>query len=244
MSGAAAGSPHGDPAPLHGPLRARRDRAGEVVRALAPPAWLARAGGRRERATRLDGEPGSPDRDDDPDRRWDRTRGRVAAGSGEGQLSGARWRGDGRARRGDVARRRDRSSHDPAVRGRARLARRARPHRRAGGDRRRRLVLGRLERGTGSRRPGRASAGAPPVTDRRRVDHSGDALEGFDVSAWMLAIGFSMAAAGPVFVGALRDLAGGFEARIAVLAALAAAAEVLALTAVPRRGRSMVETPL
>jgi cyanate permease len=60
----------------------------------------------------------------------------------------------------------------------------------------------------------------------------------------MLAIGFSMAAAGPVFLGALRDLAGGFEARIAVLAALAAAAEVLALTAVPRRGRSMVETPL
>lgn len=37
------------------------------------------------------------------------------------------------------------------------------------------------------------------------LDHDTDALEGVDLSAWMLAIGFSMAAAGPVLVGWLRD---------------------------------------
>ena len=68
-----------------------------------------------------------------------------------------------------------------------------------------------------------------PVLLALALDHADDPLEGIDVSAWMLAIGFSMAAAGPVLVGALRDATGDFEAGVGVLAALAATAAVLAV---------------
>lgn len=70
------------------------------------------------------------------------------------------------------------------------------------------------------------------------LDCAEDALAGIDVSAWMLAIGFSMAATAPVLMGALRDLAGGFESGIGALAVLAATAAVLAVTAVRPAGRS------
>jgi CP family cyanate transporter-like MFS transporter len=73
------------------------------------------------------------------------------------------------------------------------------------------------------------------------LDHAANPLEGFDLSAWMLAIGFSMAAAGPVLIGALRDLTGGFGTGIGVLCSLAAAAAVLAVGALPPR-RAMLET--
>ena len=66
------------------------------------------------------------------------------------------------------------------------------------------------------------------------LDCADDHHAGIDISAWMLAIGFSMAAIAPVLMGALRDLSGGFESGVAALAVLAAAAAVLTLTAVGR----------
>lgn len=66
------------------------------------------------------------------------------------------------------------------------------------------------------------------------LDCAEDPLAGIDVSAWMLAIGFSMAATAPVLMGALRDLEGGFESGVGALAVLAATAAVLAVKGVAR----------
>lgn len=66
------------------------------------------------------------------------------------------------------------------------------------------------------------------------LDCADDPLAGLDLSAWMLAIGFSMSATAPVLMGALRDLSGGFKSGVGALAVLAAAAAVLAVTAFGR----------
>lgn len=55
-----------------------------------------------------------------------------------------------------------------------------------------------------------------------------------DVAMWMLGLGYVVAAGGPLAIGALRDLTGGFEAALAILAAASTVTAVLALC-LPRR---------
>jgi CP family cyanate transporter-like MFS transporter len=66
------------------------------------------------------------------------------------------------------------------------------------------------------------------------LDRAGDPLEGVHISAWMLAIGFTMSAPAPVLIGALRDLTGDFTLGVGALAVLGAAAGVLAIVGLGR----------
>jgi MFS transporter, CP family, cyanate transporter len=74
-----------------------------------------------------------------------------------------------------------------------------------------------------------AGAISPPML-ALALDHVEDPRDSADLSEWMLAIGFSIAAAGPVFIGGLRDLADRFEPGVGALAVLAATAALVAVT--------------
>jgi len=54
---------------------------------------------------------------------------------------------------------------------------------------------------------------------------------------WTLGIGFALAGLGPVLVGALRDLSGGFELPIALLRACVVACGLLGQAVGPGFGR-------
>jgi cyanate permease len=59
------------------------------------------------------------------------------------------------------------------------------------------------------------------------------------LTAWMLGLGYFLSALGPVIVGALRDLTGGFTVAIAVVGMFGALSGLLGLSPDIRRSRSM-----
>lgn len=71
------------------------------------------------------------------------------------------------------------------------------------------------------------------------VDH----VEVGEMTAWMLGIGYSLSALGPVVTGILRDLTGQFEVPMLLLFVLSITAAVVALT-IPRARRNKVGSPL
>ncbi|HET8754368.1 MAG TPA: MFS transporter [Solirubrobacteraceae bacterium] len=68
-----------------------------------------------------------------------------------------------------------------------------------------------------------------PLSLTLPIDLRDDAVAVTQLTAWMLGLGYFLSALGPVIVGALRDLTGGFTAAIAVVGALGALSGVLGL---------------
>jgi CP family cyanate transporter-like MFS transporter len=65
------------------------------------------------------------------------------------------------------------------------------------------------------------------------VDLADSAIAVTDLSAWMQGIGYTIAAIAPVLMGAIRDVTGGFETGLGLMAALAIVAGVLGVSAFP-----------
>ena len=70
------------------------------------------------------------------------------------------------------------------------------------------------------------------------VDVAGDAADAASISAFMLLVGYALAATAPVFLGIVRDAAGNFGSVVWILVAIAAAMIPLALALNPARLRS------
>ena len=68
------------------------------------------------------------------------------------------------------------------------------------------------------------------------VDFGREPDEVARLAVWTLGGGYLISAIGPVTVGALRDLSGGFELPMAIVAAMAVGAGVMALTVLPEPG--------
>jgi CP family cyanate transporter-like MFS transporter len=77
-----------------------------------------------------------------------------------------------------------------------------------------------------------------PLTLALPLDVARDATEAGALSTWTLGLGFALSALGPVLVGLLRDLSGGFELPLAVLASCALGSGLLGTLVHPRYGRS------
>jgi MFS transporter, CP family, cyanate transporter len=76
-----------------------------------------------------------------------------------------------------------------------------------------------------------------PLSLTLPIDLRDDAVAVTQLTAWMLGLGYFLSALGPVIVGALRDLTGGFTAAIAVVGALGALSGLLGLAPDLRRDR-------
>jgi CP family cyanate transporter-like MFS transporter len=74
------------------------------------------------------------------------------------------------------------------------------------------------------------------------VDLADTALAVTDLSAWMQGIGYTIAAAAPVLIGALRDATGGFETGLWLMAGLAVVAGLLGIASFPAPARPASET--
>ena len=79
-----------------------------------------------------------------------------------------------------------------------------------------------------------------PLTLTVPLDVARDAAEAGALSVWTLGLGFALSALGPVLVGILRDLSGGFALPLAVLGACALASGLLGQLVHPRYGREVV----
>lgn len=77
-----------------------------------------------------------------------------------------------------------------------------------------------------------------PLTLTLPLDVARNAAEAGALSTWTLGLGFALSAAGPVLVGGLRDLSGGFALPLAVLATCALGSGLLGLLVHPRYGRT------
>lgn len=77
-----------------------------------------------------------------------------------------------------------------------------------------------------------------PLTLTLPLDVARDSAEAAALNTWTLGLGFAFSALGPVLVGVLRDLSGGFELPLLLLAACAAGCGVLGQLVHPRYGRS------
>jgi len=85
-----------------------------------------------------------------------------------------------------------------------------------------------------------ASVGAGalfPLSLTLPIDLRDDAVAVTQLTAWMLGLGYFLSALGPVIVGALRDLTGGFTVAIAVVGTLGALSGLLGLSPDLRRSR-------
>ncbi|HUG30984.1 MAG TPA: MFS transporter [Candidatus Limnocylindria bacterium] len=69
------------------------------------------------------------------------------------------------------------------------------------------------------------------------VDVAGDAADAASISAFMLLVGYALAATSPVVLGVVRDAAGNFESVVWILVAISAAMIPLALSLNPARLR-------
>jgi CP family cyanate transporter-like MFS transporter len=78
-----------------------------------------------------------------------------------------------------------------------------------------------------------------PLTLTLPLDVARDAAEAGALSTWTLGLGFLGSALGPVLVGALRDLSGGFALPLAVLGVCALASGLLGQLVHPRYGREV-----
>jgi MFS transporter, CP family, cyanate transporter len=76
-----------------------------------------------------------------------------------------------------------------------------------------------------------------PLSLTLPIDLRDGAVAVTQLTAWMLGLGYFLSALGPVIVGALRDLTGGFTAAIAVVGALGALSGLLGLAPDLRRDR-------
>jgi len=76
-----------------------------------------------------------------------------------------------------------------------------------------------------------------PLSLTLPIDLRNDAVAVTQLTAWMLGLGYFLSALGPVIVGALRDLTGGFTVAIAVVGALGALSGLLGLAPDLRRDR-------
>jgi CP family cyanate transporter-like MFS transporter len=76
-----------------------------------------------------------------------------------------------------------------------------------------------------------------PLTLTLPLDVAADADEAGALSTWTLGLGFALSALGPVLVGALRDLSGGFTLPLAVLGFCALGCGLLGLLVHPLYGR-------
>lgn len=79
-----------------------------------------------------------------------------------------------------------------------------------------------------------------PLTLTLPLDVARDAAEAGALSVWTLGLGFALSALGPVLVGTLRDLSGGFAVPLAVLAACGLGSGLLGQLVHPRYGRELV----
>jgi CP family cyanate transporter-like MFS transporter len=79
-----------------------------------------------------------------------------------------------------------------------------------------------------------------PLTLTLPLDVARDAAEAGALSVWTLGLGFALSALGPVLVGVLRDLSGGFALPLAVLGACALGSGLLGQAVHPRYGREVV----
>lgn len=78
-----------------------------------------------------------------------------------------------------------------------------------------------------------------PLTLTLPLDVARDAAEAGALSVWTLGLGFLLSALGPVLVGALRDLSGGFTLPLALLGACALGSGLLGQLVHPRYGREV-----
>jgi CP family cyanate transporter-like MFS transporter len=78
-----------------------------------------------------------------------------------------------------------------------------------------------------------------PLTLTLPLDVARDAAEAGALSVWTLGLGFMLSALGPVLVGTLRDLSGGFTLPLAVLGTCALASGLLGQLVHPRYGREV-----
>jgi CP family cyanate transporter-like MFS transporter len=78
-----------------------------------------------------------------------------------------------------------------------------------------------------------------PLTLTLPLDVARDASEAGALSVWTLGLGFLLSALGPVLVGALRDISGGFTLPLALLGACALGSGLLGQLVHPRYGREV-----
>lgn len=90
-----------------------------------------------------------------------------------------------------------------------------------------------------------------PLSLTLPIDLRDDAVAVTQLTAWMLGLGYFLSALGPVIVGALRDLTGGFTVAIAVVGTLGALSGLLGLAPelrrarrTPRRAEGVPEAPI
>jgi CP family cyanate transporter-like MFS transporter len=79
-----------------------------------------------------------------------------------------------------------------------------------------------------------------PLTLTLPLDVARNVGEAGALSVWTLGLGFALSALGPVLVGVLRDLSGGFALPLAVLGTCALASGLLGQAVHPRYGREVV----
>jgi len=76
-----------------------------------------------------------------------------------------------------------------------------------------------------------------PLTLTLPLDVARDSSQAAILTVWTLGLGFALSALGPVLVGTLRDLSGGFALPMAVLGVCALASGLLGQLVHPRFGR-------
>jgi CP family cyanate transporter-like MFS transporter len=78
-----------------------------------------------------------------------------------------------------------------------------------------------------------------PLSLTLPLDVARNTSEAAALSTWTLGLGFALSALGPVLVGALRDISGGFALPLSVLAACALACGLLGQLVHPNYGRDL-----